>query len=249
MSNRAALLAKAAARRAAPPPSIAVAQMRKDKKEAIRMARLKQKAKGRGQAPKPGQAPAPVDHDGPKPAGDGKPLKVGKYRASKAYAAAEGAADQISYPEGATLFVMGEPDDDGLVMAVYDGKSGNCKFDTLSELTAEILAAERAEKEAAAERDRLELEAAINGDTAALEKIEMDKLEALDEKYRKKALEAAEGDTEAEKMQSAASAAAAESAAKEIDEARAAEDEIKKQAAELERLMAELDMTDDEDED
>jgi hypothetical protein len=46
----------------------------------------------------------------------------------------------LRYPEGATLFVMGEPDDAGLVMAVYDGKSGNCAFDTLIELTDEILA-------------------------------------------------------------------------------------------------------------
>jgi hypothetical protein len=37
-------------------------------------------------------------------------------------------------------------------------------------------------------------------------------------------------------------------AAKEIAEAKAAEDEIKKQAAELERLMKELDMSDSEDE-
>jgi hypothetical protein len=44
-------------------------------------------------------------------------------------------------------------------------------------------AGERAEKEAEAQREREEMEAAINGDQEALERIELEKLEALDEKY------------------------------------------------------------------
>jgi hypothetical protein len=235
--------------------------MRKDKKEAIRIARLKQKAKTRGAAPMPGQkwdaakdrgaAPPPPGGGGAKPAGKGPTapagggeIKVQKYRATKAFK-----SDEIEYPEGATLFVMGAPDEKGNVMAVYDGKSGDCPVDSLVELTDEVLAKERADAEAEAEQDRLQMEAAINGDVAELERIEREKLEALDEKYRLKALEGASGDTEAEKMQAAASAAAAAKANEEIAEAKAAEEAIKAQAAELERLMRELDMSDDEDED
>merc|ERR1719183_2040300 len=172
-AQKAAMIAKAAAR-AAPPPSVQVAQMRNDKKEAIKLARLKLKAAARGAAPMPGQKVT-----APAPSGDGQPLKVVKYRALESY------SGEVTYEPGATLFAMGE-EKDGMVMAVVNGKSGMVQVSTLTPITDELLAAERQAREEWAEEARAEKERLVNASEEEREAAMQANLAALDEKYASK---------------------------------------------------------------
>jgi hypothetical protein len=238
MASKAALIA-AATSRAAPPPDLAAAQMRKDKKEAVRLARLKLKASARGAAPPPpppgGKAAAPAA--APPPSSDGKPLEVKKYRALEAY------SGEISYEPGATIFVMGEADANGMVMGVVGGASGMCKMSTLTVITDELLAAERKAKEEAAAVAREKREAELAAQLGASDGDAEAALKALEEKY-------ANSDTPIEaEGKSAESIAMEQKVAAELAEAKAEEDKIKAEAARLEELMRQLDMDSDEDED
>lgn len=206
---------------------MAVAQMRKDKKEAVRIGRLKAKAAARGAAPPPpgkGGAPAPaINYSGAEPT-------VAKYRAVEDF------DGEVTFEKGATLFCLGDPVD-GKIMAVVNGESGNVPMSALVEITDELLAKERAEREAAAEARRAELEAQAESadvDDAAVEAaVAAAPTQAGESEADKKARILSE---EKSKAHDAAMAAA-----------KAEEDKMKAEAARLEELMRQLDMSDDED--
>lgn len=236
-------LAALAKHRAAPPPDVAIAQLRKDKKEAVRLARLKVKASNRGAAPPPpgkgGGAPPPKIAN----ATPGVAPKVGKYRA------VEDHSGECNFEKGATLFVLGEPDASGNVMAVVGGVSGNVPFAKLVPITDELLAKERVEKEAALTAAREKREKELEAGMDAIEAEEKAKLEALDAKTRAnlEAISAESGMSPEESLAAAAKAQAAERASKEIQEMKDEEDRLMAEAKKLEELMAALDMSDDED--
>eukprot|EP00729_Bicosta_minor_P014230 gene14230-29174_t len=239
-AKRAAMIAKAAAR-SAPPPSVTIGQLRNDKKEAIKIARLKIKAAGRGAAPVPGQAPPPAAAAGlvDKAKGRGAILKVTKYRALEAY------SGEVSYEPGATLFAMGE-EKDGMIMAVVNGASGMVKMSTLTPITPELLAAEREAREEAAQEAREAKEASLSATTEEREAAMQEELKKLDEKYAN----STPGDTSAgDALAEEASKQAAAAANKEIEEAKAEEEKLKAEAARLEELMRQLDMSDEDDSD
>eukprot|EP00039_Didymoeca_costata_P018093 m.332089 g.332089 ORF g.332089 m.332089 type:complete len:236 (+) comp16875_c0_seq1:69-776(+) len=235
MADKAALIA-AAAKRAQAPPDVYAAQLRKDKKEAVRIARLKVKAQARGAAPpppKPGAAaPAPVVKTS-----DGKPPEIKKYRAMEDY------SGEVTFAKGDTIFVMGDVDDKGMIMGVCGGKSGMCPMASLKEITDELLAAERKEREEAAQKEREAREAEIAAQAEEMEKEELEKLKASDDKPA-----AAEGTDEEAELAAKARAAAAAKAAEEIAKAKEEEDKLRAEAARLEELMRQLDMSDDDDE-
>jgi hypothetical protein len=112
-----------------------------------------------------------------------------------------------------------------------------------------FLPEERMAKEAAATATREAAEAAIGATEEEREAAMLEELKALDAKYAAKAMEGMEGADEEAKMKAAASAAAAEKANAEIAEAKAEEDRVKAEAAKLEELMRQLDMSSDEEDD
>eukprot|EP00036_Acanthoecidae_sp_10tr_P008194 CAMPEP_0182928010 /NCGR_PEP_ID=MMETSP0105_2-20130417/14942_1 /TAXON_ID=81532 ORGANISM="Acanthoeca-like sp., Strain 10tr" /NCGR_SAMPLE_ID=MMETSP0105_2 /ASSEMBLY_ACC=CAM_ASM_000205 /LENGTH=242 /DNA_ID=CAMNT_0025065997 /DNA_START=31 /DNA_END=759 /DNA_ORIENTATION=- len=237
-------LVAAAAGRAAP-PDLEAAQIRKDKKEAVRLARLKMKANARGAAPPPpskkGGAPPPTIA----PAAGGEAPKVEKYRAVEDF------KGEVEFQKGATLFVLGAPDADGNVMAVTGGKSGSVPSKVLVPITDALLAKEREEKEKAAEEDRKAKEAVLEKAKAAIEAEERAKLDALDDKARQLAV-ADSGDagaSEEDKLAAAARAAAEAKIKEENDALLEEENRLKAEAARLEELMRQLDMSDDDDDD
>lgn len=253
MASKAALIA-AAMRKSAPPPDVMKAQMRKDKKEAVRIARLKLKANNRGAAPpppKPGQAPSEAAPDvAVTPAKSDKPVKTFKYRAVADFKSAD-----IEFTVGSVLFVICEADDDGKAaitgdetIAVYNGKSGNVPIAMIEEITAESLKAERDEKDRVASEEA----AVAQADAETQQKYAEDKaakaLEALDAKYAA-ASDTSELDAEKAKIQAEAEQAKAAGEA-EIAKIQAEEDDLKKQAAEIEAMLAALgDSSDEEDND
>jgi hypothetical protein len=227
MADRAALI-RAALNAKGPPPDIQLAQLRKDKKEAVRLARLKVKANARGAAPMPpkkGEAAAPVQQVVPS-----EPVEVKKYRAIKDF------SGDISYESGATVFVLGEPDDAGMVIAVVGGASGNCPMDTLIELTDAVIQEERKIREEAARESSEEKQKKLNDQLAAIE---------ASEKVIKASPSAEPVEDEAE---TEANAAAAAKAKEEIEAAKAEEEALLARAAEIEAMMAALDVSDDDDE-
>lgn len=156
--------------------------------------------------------------------------------------------------------------------AVFSGKSGSIPADTLVPITDELLAKEREEKEQEIEADRKRKEAELQAAQAEIEAEERAKLEALGEKEKAVATASSSGDSEEEKMKSAAAAAAAvrsgpflrrtyhanltpvapapnlQAKIKEETEALLAEENrLKAEAARLEELMRQLDMSDDDD--
>lgn len=213
-----------------PPPDVQLAQLRKDKKEAVRLARLKVKANARGAAPMPpkkGEAAseAPVQQVVPS-----EPVEVKKYRAIKDF------SGDVSYESGATVFVLGEPDDAGMVIAVVGGASGNCPMDTLIELTDAVIQEERKIREEAARESSEEKQKRLNDQLAAIE---------ASEKVIKESPSAEPVEDEAE---TEANAAAAAKAKEEIEAAKAEEEALLARAAEIEAMMAALDVSDDDDE-
>eukprot|EP00037_Helgoeca_nana_P002014 m.31227 g.31227 ORF g.31227 m.31227 type:complete len:245 (-) comp12298_c0_seq1:1535-2269(-) len=237
-------LAAAAAGRDAPTPDLMAAQIRKDKKEAVRLARLKMKANARGAAPPPpkkGAAPAPVIAS----ASDGAPPKVEKFRAVVDH------TGEVTFTKGATLFVLGEPDASGNVVAVFAGKSGSIPASTLIPITDELLAKERAEKDTEIEESRKQKEANLEAAKSDIEAEERAKLDKLSEKERAQAMASAAsgeaGQSEEDKMAAAASAAAAAKMKEENAALLAEENRLKAEAARLEELMRQLDMSDDDD--
>lgn len=239
-----AKLAALAATRSAPPPDVAIGQLRKDKKEAVRLARLKAKAKNRSAAPLPpgkgggggGAAPAITTSDG-------APPKVEKYRAIEDH------SGEIAFTKGATLFVLGEADADGNVMAVAGGSSGSVPFSKMVLITPELLEKEREEKEALFTAAREAREKELESELSKIEEEEKAKLEALDEKTRAATVAVDDGETEEQRVAAAAKAAAQAKVAKEIEEMKAEEERLMAEAKKLEELMAALDMSDDEDDD
>lgn len=210
--------------------------MRKDKVAAMKLARLKVKANARG------AAPPPPGKGGPAPpivTSDGEPPKVEKYRAIEAH------TGDVTFPVGATLFVLGEPDDKGEVVGVYDGISGNVPISKLVVITPELLAKEREEKEAVIKAEFEAREAEINKEKEKIEAQALEKLKALDSKEPQTS--DAPGETEEEKLAALAKAEADKKVADEIDSMKAEEDKLLAEARRLEELMAALDMSDDED--
>lgn len=117
---------------------------------------------------------------------------------------------------------------------------------TLTPITDELLAAERQAREEWAEEARAEKERLVNASEEEREAAVQANLAALDEKYASKG---ETKDTAAEEAAAAASAEAAAAAAAEIQEAKAEEDKLKAEAARLEELMRQLDMSSDEEDD
>ena len=178
----------------------------------------------------------------PTPIGTEAP-KVGKYRAVDNH---EG---ECPFETGATLFVLGEPDADGNVMAVVNGVSGNVPFSKVVPITDELLAKERVEKEEMLAAARVKREKELEDGMAGIEAEEKAKLEALDAKTRAnlEAITKESGMSEAESLEAAAKAKAAERASAEIAEMKAEEERLMAEAKKLEELMAALDMSDDDD--
>lgn len=161
----------------------------------------------------------------------------------KKYRAIASFAGDVAYEVGATLFVLGDTVD-GKVTAVVNGKSGMCPMDTLTLITPELLAKEKADREAAlaaaseqAEKERLafqkEMEAELTEELSA-NKAELDAAPTL------------EGEDDTAKAKRIAAEKAEAKAAEEREASRAEEDKLKAEAARLEELMRQLDMSSDE---
>jgi hypothetical protein len=110
-------------------------------------------------------------------------------------------------------------------------------------------AEERMAKEAAATAAREAAEASLGATEEEREAAMLEELKALDEKYAAKATAGTAGADDDAKLKAAASKAAADKAAVEIAEAIAEENRVKEEAAKLEELMRQLDMSSDEEDD
>lgn len=207
-----------------------IEKLRADKQEAERLALLMATAKSRG------AAPLPPGLGGPPPAerkkSSGPPAKVAKYRAIKDY---EG---DVSFEKGATVFVVGEADADGMVQGVVSGKSGSMPMSALGEITPELLEAERVQREKDLEQARLEEEEEMRKE---MEQMKIDHA----------AQAAAKEDTKSDKKKKTKGGKSAELIAyeKKLDEEFQAErqkllDEetrLKAEAARIEKMLAEMD--------
>ena len=116
---------------------------------------------------------------------------------------------------------------------------------TLTPITPELLAAEREAREEAAQEAREAKEASLSATTEEREAAMQEELKKLDEKYANSTPDTSAGDALAEE----ASKQAAAAANKEIEEAKAEEEKLKAEAARLEELMRQLDMSDEDDSD